>query len=423
MLGGGETFAEDLVFYIMPQAIARGYNFMTLDMPGQGLMPLQGKTFRPEMYHAVSKALDFLAAHGDVDAARLAVFGISGGGGFAPQAAQHDPRIKAVVMNACVVDAHPLFAAMTPVVTATPEKVATFTPFHGNTVKIVAWRWGVPMDNVPGLVEANRGFSFEPAKVTVPALVAGGRGRVPGRRDQAAAEALHGRSAQSHQGAGGHAAERGSLQPLRHGEPQPRGPGGVRLAGRRVQDSRREVSAMIVGHAEGVRITRLAGWRTARMVASVLACLTPAWPVAAEAPAVDVRVEGGVVSGTAVDDVQAFLGIPYAAPPVGGLRFAPPRPAAPWPGVLEARAFGPACPQTGPLEASSSEDCLTLNVWTPAGTAAASRPVMVWIHGGGFNFGAASLPEYDGAALRAAGRGGGDAQLPPRPAGLPGAAG
>lgn len=176
MLGGGETFAEDLVFYIMPQAIARGYNFLTLDMPGQGLMPLKGKTFRPEMHLAVSKAVDFLDARGDVDKARLAVFGISGGGGFAPQAAQHDPRIKAVVMNACVVDAHPLFASMTPVVTATPEKVATFTSFHGNTVKIVAWRWGVAMDNVPGLVEANRGFSFDPAKVTVPALAMVGEG-------------------------------------------------------------------------------------------------------------------------------------------------------------------------------------------------------------------------------------------------------
>ncbi|MDQ7830229.1 MAG: prolyl oligopeptidase family serine peptidase [Desulfovibrionaceae bacterium] len=180
MLGGGETFAEDLIFYIMPQAIERGYNFMTLDLPGQGILPLEGKTFRPEMYHAVKKAVDYALARKDVDPDRLAVFGISGGGGFAPQAAQHDPRIKAVIMNACVVDAYPLFASMTPVVTATPEKVATFNSFHGNTVKIVAWRWGVPMDNVPGLVEANKGFSFDPAKVTVPALSLVGEGEYGG---------------------------------------------------------------------------------------------------------------------------------------------------------------------------------------------------------------------------------------------------
>jgi hypothetical protein len=187
MLGGGETFAEDMIFYIMPQAIERGYNFMTLDLPGQGLMPLEGKTFRPGMHHAVSKAVDYILARKDVDSRRLAVFGISAGGGFAPQAAQHDKRIKAVVMNACVVDAHPLFASMTPVITATPEKVATLSSFRANTVKLVAWRWGVPMSNVPGLVEANRGFSFDPAKVTVPALSLVGEGEYSGeetRRQQ-----------------------------------------------------------------------------------------------------------------------------------------------------------------------------------------------------------------------------------------------
>lgn len=187
MLGGGETFAEDLVFYIMPQAIERGYNFMTLDMPGQGLLPLEGKTFRPDMDKAVKKAVDYLVAQKSVDRTRLAVFGISGGGGFAPQAAQNDPRIKALVMSSCVVDAHPLFASMTPVVTATPEKVKTFTSFHANTVKLVAWRWGVDMNNVPGLVEANKGFRFDPAKVTVPALSLIGEGEYAGeetRRQQ-----------------------------------------------------------------------------------------------------------------------------------------------------------------------------------------------------------------------------------------------
>lgn len=69
-----------------------------------------------------------------------------------------------------MVDAYPLFASMTPVTTATAEKVASWNSFHANTVKGVAWRWGVPMDNIPGLVEANRGFAFDPDKVSVPAL-------------------------------------------------------------------------------------------------------------------------------------------------------------------------------------------------------------------------------------------------------------
>jgi len=176
MLGGGETFAEDLVVYIMPQAIEHGYNFMTVDLPGQGLLPLQGKPFRPDMHVPVKAAVDYAVSRKDVDKSRLAMFGYSGGGGFAPQAAQNDPRIKAVIMSSCVVDAYPLFAAMTPVVTATPEKVKTFSSFHRNTVMLNAWRWGVPMDNVPGLVEANRGFTFDPAKVTIPALVLVGEG-------------------------------------------------------------------------------------------------------------------------------------------------------------------------------------------------------------------------------------------------------
>ncbi len=170
MLGGGETFAEDLIFYIMPQAIERGYNFMTVDLPGQGLLPLEKKYFRADMWKPIMAVVDLAMKRPDVDKKRFAAFGISGGGGFAPQTAEHDPRIKAVAMNSCVVDAYPLFASMTPVTTATPDKVASWNSFHANTVKGVAWRWGVPMDNIPGLVEANRGFAFDPAKVGIPAL-------------------------------------------------------------------------------------------------------------------------------------------------------------------------------------------------------------------------------------------------------------
>ena len=112
-----------------------------------------------------------------------------------------------------------------------------------------------------------------------------------------------------------------------------------------------------------------------------------------------VALDSGPVRGTAQDGVGAFLGIPYAAPPVGELRWKPPQKPAPWSGVLEASSFGPACPQAGPLEAASCEDCLYLNVWTPARASGTKLPVMVWLHGGGFNFGAASQPEYHGRNL------------------------
>ncbi|MDR3375360.1 MAG: carboxylesterase family protein, partial [Ancalomicrobiaceae bacterium] len=110
-------------------------------------------------------------------------------------------------------------------------------------------------------------------------------------------------------------------------------------------------------------------------------------------------LDSGAISGRIEDGINVFLGIPYAAPPTGELRWVPPRAPARWPGTRAATAFGSACPQTGPLEAEAAEDCLTLNVWAPAAAGADKRPVMVWIHGGGFNFGASSQPEYRGATL------------------------
>lgn len=170
MIGGGETFAEDLFFYLMPQAHARGYNFLCIDLPGQGLLPLEGHTFRPDMYIPLKAVVDYAVSRSDVDKDRLAAFGISGGGGFVPQAAMHDRRIKAIAMSSAVVDAYPLFKAM-PVTSATAADMAAWSSFHANIVKVIDWRWGVPMDKPSALVAANKGFEFDPAKVTQPALL------------------------------------------------------------------------------------------------------------------------------------------------------------------------------------------------------------------------------------------------------------
>jgi para-nitrobenzyl esterase len=145
-----------------------------------------------------------------------------------------------------------------------------------------------------------------------------------------------------------------------------------------------------------------------------------------QAPAI-VRVEGGQVQGVIADGVESFKGIPFAAPPVGELRWRPPQPAAPWTGVRQAAEFGANCmqgrfgPPPGPPPAAPapgsgappaagtppapsapptpaapasppSEDCLFLNVWRPASAAAEAKlPVMVWIHGGGFVGGSGAL--------------------------------
>lgn len=117
-------------------------------------------------------------------------------------------------------------------------------------------------------------------------------------------------------------------------------------------------------------------------------------------------VEG--VSGDR-DAVTVFRGIPYAAPPVGELRFAPPARVPAWEGVRAADRFGPMCPQTNRdaavagVDVERSEDCLYLNVWTAAVSDAERRPVLVWIYGGGFRAGTGAAPQFDGEALAASG--------------------
>jgi para-nitrobenzyl esterase len=115
-----------------------------------------------------------------------------------------------------------------------------------------------------------------------------------------------------------------------------------------------------------------------------------------------VRTATGLVKGASSSDgrVQIFKGIPFAAPPVGDLRWQAPRPAAPWEGTRAATEFGSRCLQGqifGDIVfTDKSEDCLSLNIWTPAKAAGERLPVMVWIHGGGFQAGAGAEPRHDG---------------------------
>jgi len=119
----------------------------------------------------------------------------------------------------------------------------------------------------------------------------------------------------------------------------------------------------------------------------------------------EVKIDAGKIKGKSEGSVRSFLGIPYAAPPVGDLRWKPPAPVAKWKGVRKATAFGSRCIQGAVFsdmvfrDPGTSEDCLSLNVWAPANGDKGKLPVMAWIYGGGFVAGGSSEPRQDGSNL------------------------
>ncbi|HEX3699900.1 MAG TPA: carboxylesterase family protein [Phenylobacterium sp.] len=143
------------------------------------------------------------------------------------------------------------------------------------------------------------------------------------------------------------------------------------------------------------------GLRT--FVTAAAAALSLAGLASAACAADTVHVAQGALHGATAGAVTSFKAIPFAAPPVGELRWRPPAPPAHWQGVRDATASAPACmqmsrPRPGQPPMAQSEDCLYLNVWAPAAARPGQKlPVMVWIHGGSFTSGAGSLPFYDGS--------------------------
>jgi para-nitrobenzyl esterase len=144
-----------------------------------------------------------------------------------------------------------------------------------------------------------------------------------------------------------------------------------------------------------------------RLIAAALLALIVAAGTAIAAAPPRVQSAQGTVEGLRVNSIDEFLGIPYAVPPVGDLRWRPPVVAKPWTGVRQATQFGPACAQVTTLgvfagPANVNEDCLTLNVFTPDIRTSHTLPVLVWLHGGGNMDG--SSRDYDASRLASLGK-------------------
>jgi len=178
MIGGGETFTEDLYLFIAPAALRRGYNFATFDLPGQGDLPFAGVYFRPDYETPMKVVLDHLLARPDVDPDRLAVFGISAGGYMVPRAAACQKRIKACIASSMIWDMHSVFLrSPIPKLKGLVRWIANRkAPFQMRMLQLIAWRWGLPVDDFTGMVENNRGNIFDPAKIDCPVLILVGEG-------------------------------------------------------------------------------------------------------------------------------------------------------------------------------------------------------------------------------------------------------
>jgi len=140
------------------------------------------------------------------------------------------------------------------------------------------------------------------------------------------------------------------------------------------------------------------------IVFAILLAPTGAWCSSAQTPTATVQIESGLIAGVPDSALTTYKSIPFAAPPVGALRWRPPERPRRWSGVRTADKFGPVCMQSGAsvpgaAEEPVSEDCLTLSIWTPSKSPDDKLPVMVWIPGGGFTQESASMPLYWGDAL------------------------
>lgn len=174
MIGGGDTFVEDLYFYIGPAAIKRGYHVLMVDLPGQGDLPFSGMHFPVEAELPMRAIVDYALARPETDPERLVAYGLSGGGYLVPRAACYEKRLKAIAVCSVILNMRDLFSDKL----ATFDRSLTYKLLRAvgskkldsfwRVVMTYAWRWGAK--SPAELLEIIRGHRTDPGLITCPML-------------------------------------------------------------------------------------------------------------------------------------------------------------------------------------------------------------------------------------------------------------
>ena len=180
MFGGGDTFVEDLYYYLGPAGTKRGYNVVIADLPGQGILPADGLFMRPDAETPMTAIIDHVLNYESVDRERLAAFGISAGGYLIPRAATVDKRIRACIASSAILDFYQVWTRNTsldklarventPLMRLLERMPSRRVAAVSRLISTYEWRWGV--DSITGLLEASRAMTFDPAHLSCPTLV------------------------------------------------------------------------------------------------------------------------------------------------------------------------------------------------------------------------------------------------------------
>jgi len=178
MIGGGDTFVEDLYAYIGPAATKRGYNVLMVDLPGQGALPFEGLTWRADVEVPMAAVVDYALARPDVDPEQLVTYGISGGGYLVPRAVTAEKRLKAAVACSAILDFTQAWdqdfialheKAERPILyRAVKRFMQWYRGAYFTLVDTYVWRFGA--ESVPGLIDASEDCVVDPGQITCPLL-------------------------------------------------------------------------------------------------------------------------------------------------------------------------------------------------------------------------------------------------------------